>query len=328
MVDYSTLHEADAIRDARILLACVPEIGPINHRRILAACRARGAPLHEILRPGGPFPRWLADSVSLPAAAGLGRLLQEIPILRRKLSLLSASGVHVILDTDDSYPSSLRDLGAGAPCALFYRGNVDLLGRALVAVIGACEPAPRAVFAARAISAQVAADKGVVISGNADGIDRSAHFAVLESGGASVFVPACGIACFVHHPEIRRIADAGNSLIISHAPPFSGWMTRWAFIRNSTVAALSRMVIAVQAEPRGGTMFTASKALRMGRAVRACLYSPPFGECGGNTILISRGAMPIRVCAAHGRLQMEFTHDIAAIRQSRLQPALFRPDDI
>jgi len=279
----------------RCLLACAPDVGPVAHQKILRFCTGEGLELGDLLA-SARLPRRLKGLLGARAACSVRDLIRNRQDLARRLRVLLNSGVGVLLDDDGDYPQILTTtLGEKAPRVLFYRGRLELLSERMVGIVGARRAAIPAIAATEDLAAMLAGEGHCIISGNADGVDRAAHAAALRAGGRTVFVAPVGIASFRHHREMRTLVGAENSLVISHAPPFSGWRTRWAFMRNSTVAALCQILVAVQSGEKSGTVFTATEALRMGRPVFAGSFSPVVKGNAGNAVLIRKGALALPI---------------------------------
>src|SRR5262249_50896749 len=118
----------------------------------------------------------------------------------------------VALDIDDvRYPPRLRDL-PDPPPRLWCIGDLSLLDRTVVAIVGTRSATTYGERIARELSAAFARAGAVVISGMARGIDGVAHFAAFEAGGRTAAVLGTGVD--VPYPRShtalhRRIASEG-----------------------------------------------------------------------------------------------------------------------
>jgi DNA processing protein len=185
------------------------------------------------------------------------------------------------------------------PPALFVRGSgdVELLSRPAVAVVGAraCSAYGRSV--ARSLARDLAAAGLVVVSGMARGIDGEAHRGALDAGGITVAVLGCGIDRdypAAHAELARRIAERG--LLVSEyeagiepAP--------WRFpARNRIIAGLCGATVVVEARERSGALITADFALEEGRDVLAVPGEITSSLSAGTNALVRLGATPV-TCA-------------------------------
>ncbi|MDP2309272.1 MAG: DNA-processing protein DprA [Pseudomonadota bacterium] len=201
-------------------------------------------------------------------------------------------GVRFVHAGQADWPAALVDLPFG-PVALSVEGDVSLLARPTVAVVGAraCTTYGRE-WAAHIAGAVVAAG-AVVVSGLAAGIDLAAHGA---AGGATIAVLGQGIDAPMPAWQ-RRMRDsllAKGGCVVSELPP-DGRATPFTFpIRNRIIAGLACAVAVIEAGERSGARNTASHALRFGREVLA--LPGPLGASAsfGCLDLIEEGATVIR----------------------------------
>jgi DNA processing protein len=124
----------------------------------------------------------------------------------------------------------------------------------------------------------------VVISGLALGVDAAAHLGALDAGGCTVAVLGTGVDVIYpasHTQLAARIVDGGGALV-SQFPagtrPQRGNFPR----RNWTIAALSDLVVVVEAGEGSGALITAEAALALDREVMAVpgsVFSPLSVGC-------------------------------------------------
>jgi DNA processing protein len=133
-----------------------------------------------------------------------------------------------------------------------------------------------------------------VVSGLARGIDTAAHLGALDAGAATVAVLGCGVDV-IYPPENdelhHRISQSGA--VISELPlgtqPYLGHFP----VRNRIIAGLSRGLLVVESELKGGTAITASLAVKYGRDMFA-VPGPPYMSMGELPHkLIASGAVPV-----------------------------------
>jgi len=189
--------------------------------------------------------------------------------------------------TDPRYPLRLLDLGV-PPDTLWWEGDVTLLSREGIAIVGTRRMTPYGERVARELAAACAVAGMVVVSGLAQGIDSAAHAAALDARGDTVAVLGEGLAAFDPHGRRRRLAAAirdRGCLVSQYEPlfPAQGWMFAK---RNATIAALARAVVVVEAPHGSGALITAADALALGREVYA--VPGPLGSAasaGSNELL-------------------------------------------
>lgn len=196
----------------------------------------------------------------------------------------------MLLRGDADYPASLEQLPQ-PPARLFAVGRLELLQRPTAAVVGTRRASPYGVRVAREFGRAIAAAGGTVISGLARGIDAAAHCGALEGGGATVAVLGTGLG--VVYPAGHRALQArigAEGLLLSEEPPDEragpGSFPR----RNRIIAALSRLVVVVEAGERSGALNTVDHALDLSREVAAVPGPIDAPECRGSNTLLRTGA--------------------------------------
>ncbi|MBR6512067.1 MAG: DNA-processing protein DprA, partial [Clostridia bacterium] len=91
----------------------------------------------------------------------------------------AATGVDVLLPTDDDYPQLLLQI-PDYPIVLFVKGSLDVLKSHIpFAVVGTREPADRSMSAASELAKALTKCGFVIVSGGAIGIDAAAHTGAL-----------------------------------------------------------------------------------------------------------------------------------------------------
>jgi len=162
---------------------------------------------------------------------------------------------------------------------LHFRGRWPPPDGPRVALVGSRRPTPYGEAVAERLAADLAGAGVVVISGLARGIDASAHRGTLAAGGVTVAVLGTGVD-IVYPAENARLAaellERGGALVSEFAdgtPPRRGHFPR----RNWTMAAISDLVVVVEAAEGSGALITAEAALALSREVMAVpgsVFSP------------------------------------------------------
>lgn len=174
--------------------------------------------------------------------------------------------------------------------SLWLRGDAGVLAvRPCVAVIGS----RAATLAGRERAAQLGqalARRGaLVLSGGALGIDAAAHEGALRAGGRTCAVLGTGVdvAYPQRHAALFR-AIAARGALLSMFPPGSGPL-RWHFpVRNRLMAALSDLIVVVEAQPGSGTQHTVRAARELGCPIAA------FPGSAGADETLRDGALAVR----------------------------------
>ena len=245
--------------------------------RVLAGARAED-PERE-LRPSDLRALGYEEEFSLRVSDLLSRE-QE---LDRYLSIAEELGIHALTRISPGYPARLRRLGDAAPAVLFCRGDLSLLNRPAVALVGSRELTPAGERFARRVGALAAAEGFALASGNARGADQAAQEACLSAGGSVVSVLPDGLQDHVPPSErIVYLCEWGWHL------PMAGYR---ALERNRLIHALGEKTFVAQSHLTGGTWSGSEENLRRG-------WSPLFVHDDGSPgcgALIAMGANPVKL---------------------------------
>src|SRR5690242_5219218 len=193
------------------------------------------------------------------------------------------------------YPPLLAEL-EDAPPLLIAKGNLALLDRQAVAIVGARNASAAACRFARGLAYDLGQEGLVVVSGLARGIDSAAHDGALDTG--TVGVIAGGIDIFYPpENEARQEAMCERGLVIAEMPPGTEPRARHFPYRNRIIAGMTSGTVVVEAAPRSGSLITARLAAEAGREVLAVPGSPLDPRAQGCNQLIRDGATLIQNAA-------------------------------
>jgi DNA processing protein len=236
-----------------------------------------------------------AALTALPELARRGGSARPIRICTREqaeaeLKAARATGVEFFALADPDYPTRLKMIDDPPP-VVAMRGNLEILQRPLVAIVGSRNASAAGVkFTERMV--HDLGDAGyVVVSGLARGIDAAAHRASLATGTVAVLAGG--------HDRIYPADHIGllEKLLIEGAAisemPFT-WEPRAHDFprRNRIISGLSVGVIVVEAARRSGSLITARLAGEQGREVFAVPGSPLDSRNEGTNGLLKQGAIP------------------------------------
>lgn len=201
-------------------------------------------------------------------------------------------GAKLILRGDVDYPALLA-LIEDAPPAIWIKGDLSLLERPSLALVGARNASSMGTRFTRTLATELGAEGFAITSGLARGIDASAHQASLDTGTIAVLAGGLDMV----YPEENRdlyhdISEQG--LLISEQPFGMKPFARHFPMRNRIVSGLSRATIVIEAAARSGSLLTAGNALDQGREVMAVPGHPFDARTAGCNILLRDGATLIR----------------------------------
>jgi DNA processing protein len=191
---------------------------------------------------------------------------------------------------DPGYPAALADC-PHPPRTLWARGDLTMLDRPTVAIVGTRRATAYAERVTRQLATTLARAGACVISGLARGVDASAHRGALEARGATVAVLGTGLdVCYPKaHASLQRDIGTRGLLLSEIAPDDAAH--RGSFPeRNRIIAALARATIVVEAPAKSGALITAVHALEMGRSVAAVPGPIDVPQAQGSNELLRDGA--------------------------------------
>jgi DNA processing protein len=148
-----------------------------------------------------------------------------------------------------------------------------------VAIVGSRRPSPYGEAVAEQLAADLARAGVVVVSGLALGCDAAAHRGALVGGGVTVAVMGTGVDIVypaAHFRLAEEIVAAGGALV-SQFPNGTSPRRQNFPARNVTLAALSDVVVVVEAVQGSGALITAEAALDLHKEVMAVpgsIFSP------------------------------------------------------
>jgi len=198
---------------------------------------------------------------------------------------------------DSAYPALLKDALSRShiPPVLFYAGDLDILKRQAIAIIGSRSAREDSLAFTRAVAQRLAVGGTNVISGYARGVDRAAFDGAIgsEDGHTTVVLPQgirtlSGAQMHALQPQIA----AGRVLLLSQFGPDAGWLMSRAMERNNVVTGLAQIVIVAESDSKGGTWEGATSALKHER--RVYVRQPGGGKVPvGNQLLLEKGGLPL-----------------------------------
>lgn len=231
----------------------------------------------------------------LPELSARGGATRSIRIAteaeaHRELEAAQRFGARFVGIGEPDYPQALRQID-GAPPLLAVKGDLSVLKRPAVGIVGS----RNASISGAKFAAMIARDCGragyVVVSGLARGIDTAAHRASLDTG--TIAAMAGGLDQPYPPENVGLLEDIwnGNGLAVSEMP--FGWEPRARDFprRNRLIAGISLGVAVVEAAVRSGSLITARMAGEFGRLVFAVPGSPLDPRCHGTNGLLKEGAM-------------------------------------
>lgn len=269
---------------AEAALACLQlirsrRVGAVTYHRLLAEHGSAGAALAAL--PG------------IARAAGLTEYhVCPAEVARHEMAGGRLAGARLLIHGQPGYPAALMDL-PDAPPVLWAKGDLGLLARPMVAMVGARNASSLGLRMAGRLAEGLGAAGQVVVSGLARGIDAEAHRAALATGTVAVMAGGLDVPYPEEHAGLA--ADiARNGCLVSEHPMGLQPQTRHFPQRNRIISGLARAVVVVEAATRSGSLITAKNALDQGREVMAVPGHPFDARAAGCNQLLREGAVLVR----------------------------------
>ncbi len=261
--------------------------------RLLRSRRVGIATFYRLLSEHGSAQAALAVLPEVARAAGVNDYaICPEGVIHAELRAGRAAGAHLIFRGDTHYSPDLAEI-SDAPPILWALGDLTLLTRPAVAMVGARNASSLGTRMARKLAADLSTAGYVVVSGLARGIDAAAHKAALEGG--TIAVQAGGVDV-IYPTENADLAHdiARSGLRITEQMMGLEPQARHFPARNRIIAGLSRAVVVVEAAAKSGSLITAECALSQGRDVYAVPGHPFDARAAGCNHLIRDGATLVR----------------------------------
>jgi DNA processing protein len=213
-------------------------------------------------------------------------LVDPLGILRE----LRALAISVADRNSPSYPRCL--LGDPEPPAvLFADGDLRAVGERRVAVVGTRNCTRYGVEIAAELGELLAANGVTVVSGLALGIDGAAHAGALRSGATPPVAVVAGGLDRPYPAQNRALwSEVARVGVVLSEAPLGVRPERWRFpARNRIIAGLAEVVVVVESDVAGGSMYTVAEALARDRPVCAVPGSIRSAASRGTNRLLAEG---------------------------------------
>lgn len=301
-----TVAAHDACGEA-ILLAGLPGMGPRRLAALLdtwepadAWARATSGHPDRLVRPDGSS---IFDGTPGSAVGPICGAWRAAAVSADPAAVLAAhgvAGVNVVLRGHPHYPGVLA-ADIEPPSVLFARGDLQVLDRPRVAIVGTRRCTGAGAGVARELGRELTTSGVAVVSGLALGIDGAAHRGALDAlaqpraGASPIGVVGSGIDVVYparHRDLWQQVGTAG--LLLSEAP-LGCRPAAWRFpARNRVIAALADVVVVVESHASGGSLHTVTEAERRDVPVLAVPGSVRNAASAGTNQLLADGCHPVR----------------------------------
>lgn len=194
---------------------------------------------------------------------------QPLEDAEKELFFIEKNQISCSYFLDKNYPEKLKHCIDG-PLLLFQAGNIDLLNRKIISIVGTRKISTYGSFFCEKLIESLAPLNPIIVSGFAYGVDICAHKAAMENGLQT-------IGCLAH--GFDQIYPKKHKKYMAKMKSNGGFMTEfWSsdildktnFLkRNRIIAGLSEATIVIESAEKGGSLVTANIANSYNREVFA-----------------------------------------------------------
>ena len=163
---------------------------------------------------------------------------------------------------DAVYPKLLREI-YNPPAILFYRGNLQLLSRRKIGIVGARYATSYGLRVTEALVPKIVKEGFTIVSGLAKGM-------AIQNGGQTIGILGTGLDVYYPYEkkELQQTMKQ-NQLVLTEYVNGSGPKKYHFPARNRIIAGLSLGVCVMEARKNSGSLITAQAAMDYGREVFA-----------------------------------------------------------
>jgi DNA processing protein len=245
--------------------------------------RLTGKLLRQFGSPTGVFRASLTELEAchlpvVPARAIHNKLAQKDA--EAELAQVRALGCRLLNWSEPEYPQRLLEI-YDPPPLLYVRGDISLLNRHSISMVGTRRPTPYGNQIAEKLGHDLAERGLVIVSGMARGIDSLAHQgACRATNGAMIGVLGTGMDVVYPKENKKLFAEVEKrGVLISEFPLGTHPAPENFPIRNRVVAGMALGVLVIQGAQYSGSLITARLGMEFGREV--------YGVPGNVTVDVS-----------------------------------------
>lgn len=202
--------------------------------------------------------------------------------LDKEIENLKKNKVKVLSLKSSNYPEELKNISQ-PPVFLYYKGNISLIETRRIGVVGTRKATIYGKITCEKMTEDLVNNEITTVSGLALGIDSICHKKTLDKSGKTIAVVGSGLD--IIYPKENRILWENiekSGLIISEYPLGTEPIGYNFPMRNRIIVGLSRGILVIESQKKGGSLITAELALEEGREVFAVpgdIFSPSSEGC-------------------------------------------------
>ena len=196
---------------------------------------------------------------------------------------------------EKDYPKRLAGM-ENAPDKLYYLGDISLLNKNVVALIGKRDVSEKVMATAKRCGEILTERGAVVLNGLAIGCDTAGLEDALAAGGKCIAVMPCGLDYV--YPKcndalVRKILQHGGCIVSEYETGTRP--ERWRFVaRDRIQAMLSDKIVVVECEEKSGTMHTVKAGMEYKKPLACIIRVKESVLPSGNQWMLKNGAAGLK----------------------------------
>lgn len=221
------------------------------------------------------------------------RLLNKGAQLAIDLEDLNKRGIYILCRSDKNYPRLIkRKLKDKAPAVIFYSGNLELLNKKGIGMVGSRNIDSDILENTKFLSQKAIDEKFIVVSGGAKGVDSVSETAAFECGGGYISFICDSLANRIKKKEVRERIATGRVLYVTVDGPNYPFSAARAMNRNKFIYSLAEGTFILNSDYNsGGTWNGAVENMKKNLSATLVLNN----NAKGNKELIKNGGIPVEL---------------------------------
>jgi DNA processing protein len=193
------------------------------------------------------------------------KVISQIYNKNNKLFREFESDYDILYERNSLYPKLLRQT-VDHPPFLFCQGDLDLLNKKGISVVGTRKPSELGLRRAKKLAMLLSTNGYVIVSGLARGIDTAAHQGAIKAGGKTIGVIGTPLDRFYpkDNTELQGLIARAHLLISQF--PFGHPVSKFNFpSRNYTMSGITYATVVIEASETSGALIQARQCMAQGR---------------------------------------------------------------
>lgn len=242
--------------------------------------------------------------------------------IEQEIVACSTVGAKIITYKNSNYSKLLLEI-SDFPPAITALGNVELLNKKSISIVGSRTASSNGCNFAKKIAKELSDNGYIITSGFASGIDTFAHKGSINNG--TIAVLGGGVDNIYPRGNEELYYEIKNKGLILSEVPFNSEPRAENFpARNRIVSGLSEAVVVIEAGVKSGTIHTARQAVDQGRELFVVPGNPYDYRAEGSNKLLKEGATI--VTSTEDIMENLQNFNINSIRKNRENMKLFDID--